>query len=118
MRHPGRGDAYRGLRRRAGDAAWLGYAGLVWGYAFAWFLVTDPVKLLAYKVLDAVKADAAPAAKAAAPSATQAPAKPGAKAEPRAAPAAAPKAEADTEPKPGAKAETGPDAKAEPKAEA
>ena len=94
------------------------YAGLVWGYAFAWFLLTDPVKLLAYKVLDAVKADAAPVAKAVAPSATQAPAKPGAKAEPRAAPAAAPKAEADTEPKPGAKAETGPDAKAEPKAEA
>ena len=28
------------------------YSGIVWGYAFAWFLVTDPVKLLAYKVLD------------------------------------------------------------------
>ena len=27
-------------------------AGLVWVYAVAWFLVTDPVKLLAYKVLD------------------------------------------------------------------
>ncbi len=27
-------------------------AGLVWGYAVAWFLVTDPIKLLAYKVLD------------------------------------------------------------------
>ncbi len=34
------------------------YAGIVWGYAFAWFLVTDPVKLLAYKVLDTVKAAA------------------------------------------------------------
>ena len=33
------------------------YAGLIWGYAFAWFLVSDLVKLLAYKVLDAVKAD-------------------------------------------------------------
>ena len=31
------------------------YAAIVWGYAFAWFLVTDPVKLLAYKVLDTVK---------------------------------------------------------------
>ena len=43
------------------------YAGLVWGYAFAWFLVTDPVKLLAYKVLDRVKADgdAQPVAQAA-----------------------------------------------------
>ena len=29
---------------------------MVWGYAFGWFLVTDPLKLLAYKVLDAVKA--------------------------------------------------------------
>ena len=36
------------------------YAGFVWGYAFAWFLVTDPLKLLAYKVLDTVKADSAP----------------------------------------------------------
>ena len=34
------------------------YAGIVWGYAFAWFLMTDPVKLLAYKVLDSVKAAA------------------------------------------------------------
>jgi H+-transporting ATPase len=33
------------------------YAGIVWSYAFAWFLLTDPVKLLAYKVLDTVKAD-------------------------------------------------------------
>jgi H+-transporting ATPase len=33
------------------------YAGIVWVYAFAWFLVTDPVKLLAYKILDNVKAD-------------------------------------------------------------
>jgi H+-transporting ATPase len=31
------------------------YAGLVWGYAFVWFLVTDPLKLLAYWVLDKVK---------------------------------------------------------------
>jgi len=29
-----------------------GYAALVWGYALAWFLVTDRVKLLAYRVLD------------------------------------------------------------------
>jgi H+-transporting ATPase len=31
------------------------FAGIVWGYAFAWFLLTDPVKLLAYKILDAIK---------------------------------------------------------------
>jgi H+-transporting ATPase len=28
------------------------YAGLVWAYALVWFLLTDPVKLLAYWVLD------------------------------------------------------------------
>ena len=40
------------------------YAGIVWGYAFAWFLVTDPVKLLAYKILDTVKSEAKREAKA------------------------------------------------------
>jgi H+-transporting ATPase len=34
---------------------WWGWAALVWGYALAWFLVTDPVKLLAYRYLDATK---------------------------------------------------------------
>jgi len=28
------------------------YAALVWGYALVWFLVTDPSKLLAYRILD------------------------------------------------------------------
>jgi H+-transporting ATPase len=32
-----------------------GYAGFVWGYALAWFLVTDRVKLLAYRILDSSK---------------------------------------------------------------
>ncbi len=36
------------------------YAGMVWAYALAWFLVTDPLKLLAYKILDEVKATASP----------------------------------------------------------
>lgn len=44
------------------------YAGVVWGYAFAWFLVTDPMKLVAYKVLDAMKtglaSEAAPVSEA------------------------------------------------------
>ena len=35
---------------------WWGWAAMVWAYALAWFLVTDPVKLLAYRVLDATKA--------------------------------------------------------------
>jgi H+-transporting ATPase len=38
------------------------YAGIVWGYAFAWFLVTDPLKLLTYKVLDTHKTDTKPRA--------------------------------------------------------
>jgi H+-transporting ATPase len=29
-----------------------GYAALVWAYALVWFLLTDPVKLLAYRFLD------------------------------------------------------------------
>jgi H+-transporting ATPase len=29
-----------------------GWAGIVWGYALAWFLVNDMVKLLAYKLFD------------------------------------------------------------------
>jgi H+-transporting ATPase len=37
------------------------YAGLVWAYAFAWFLVTDPIKLLAYRVLDRPGVSTAPA---------------------------------------------------------
>jgi H+-transporting ATPase len=32
---------------------WWGWAAMVWAYALAWFLVTDPVKLLAYHLLDA-----------------------------------------------------------------
>ena len=46
------------------------YAGLVWAYAIAWFLLTDPVKLLAYAVLErtggktAQAASPAPATKA------------------------------------------------------
>jgi len=80
------------------------YTGIVWGYALAWFLVTDPVKLLAYKVLDTVKADSVrkPQAK------TEA--KPDAKAETK------PEAKGDTEPE--AKAEAKPATKAEAKPEA
>ena len=38
-----------------------GWALFVWGYALAWFLVNDCVKLLAYRVFDAVKATTVPA---------------------------------------------------------
>jgi H+-transporting ATPase len=33
-----------------------GWALFVWGYALAWFLVTDPLKLLAYRILDPAEA--------------------------------------------------------------
>jgi H+-transporting ATPase len=33
-----------------------GWAAFVWGYAIAWALVNDRVKLLAYRILDPVKA--------------------------------------------------------------
>ena len=33
-----------------------GWAGFVWGYALVWFLVSDRVKLLAYRIFDPVKA--------------------------------------------------------------
>ncbi|MGA8262258.1 MAG: cation transporting ATPase C-terminal domain-containing protein, partial [Arenicellales bacterium] len=36
------------------------WAGLVWTYALLWFFVTDPVKLLAYRIFDSVKAEAKP----------------------------------------------------------
>ena len=37
-------------------------AGLVWGYALVSFLLTDPIKLLAYKVIDTIQARPAAAA--------------------------------------------------------
>jgi H+-transporting ATPase len=92
---------------------WM-YAGIVWAYAFAWFLVTDPVKLLAYRVLDTVKADTTTQAKAEPQPDTTAIAK--------AASNTAPKVEGKSEPKaepaPDTKAEPKPEAKSEPKAKA
>jgi H+-transporting ATPase len=38
-----------------------GWALLVWGYSLPFFLINDRVKLLAYRILDSVKAKAAPA---------------------------------------------------------
>ena len=103
------------------------YAGIVWGYAFVWFLVTDPVKLLAYKVLDTVKADSArkPEAKTEAKPDAKAEAKPVAKGETEPEAKAAPEAkvddakpDAEAEPKPEAKAAPQPEAKAAPQPEA
>jgi H+-transporting ATPase len=98
------------------------YAGIVWGYAFAWFLVTDPVKLLAYKVLDTVKADSAPKpeAKTEAKSDAKAETKPAAKGgtKPEAKAASQPEAKADDAKPDAAKAaELKEDVKAQPEAE-
>ena len=41
-----------------------GWAAFVWGYALAWFLVTDRVKLLAYRILDRHQSGAAAEPKA------------------------------------------------------
>ena len=82
------------------------YAGMVWGYAFIWFVATDPVKLLAYKVLDPGKGQHKAEAKAAT--------KPDAGSEIKA--EARPKTEA--EPKPDAKPEAAPEAKAAPQPDA
>ena len=32
-----------------------GYAGLVWGYTLVWFLLTDRIKLVAYRILEGAK---------------------------------------------------------------
>jgi H+-transporting ATPase len=37
-----------------------GWAAFVWGYALAWFLINDRIKLLAYRIFDPVKAKAKP----------------------------------------------------------
>ena len=37
-----------------------GWAGFVWGYALAWFLINDRVKLLAYRIFDHPKAAVIP----------------------------------------------------------
>jgi H+-transporting ATPase len=61
------------------------WAGFVWGYALVWALLSDRFKLLAYRVLDPVKAKAAPASdgKAASKADATAEAKPVATAEPK-----------------------------------
>ncbi len=79
-----------------------GLALFVWGYALAWFLFTDQVKVLAYRILDRTTAKSKPAAAA----------------EPKAKPRAAAQPKADIEPKSKADAEPKPQADAKPKADA
>ncbi len=103
------------------------WAGFVWVYALAWFLVNDRVKLLAYRIFGSAKAEANPESKPEAkPEAKGPEAKPEAKAEepkPETKAAAKPEAKAAPskpnakaeEPKPEIKAETNPEATAEAK---
>jgi H+-transporting ATPase len=108
-----------------------GWAGFVWGYALAWFLVNDRVKLLAYRIFDPVRA--APQIKAKAATQPEAKAQPkpevkavepepDGKAERKSETKAAPQPEAKTAPQPeaesDAKAELKPDAEAKAKPEA
>jgi H+-transporting ATPase len=76
-----------------------GWAMFVWGYALAWFLVNDRVKLLAYRIFDPIKAAPKP------------------EAEPKLEAESQPDAKVEAKPevgaKPGTKAESRPDAKAE-----
>jgi H+-transporting ATPase len=98
------------------------WAAFVWGYALAWFLVTDPIKLLAYRVFDPANAhpktaamiEAPPAAKAVAPNAES---KPAAKPAPIAETKDVPKPHARTESRPEADAGTKPGNEGPPVAE-
>ena len=91
------------------------WAGFVWGYAIICALATDRVKLLAYKILDPVKAESKPQAKSLAKPETEP--KPETKHEPKVEAKVEPKPEAKVEPKPEAKVEPKPEAKAEPPAD-
>jgi hypothetical protein len=94
------------------------WAALVWGYAIAWALVNDRVKLLAYRVFDPAKAEPEPDAKAEPKPDAKAEPKPDAKAESNPDAEAESKPDAKAEPTPDAKAESKPDAKAESKPDA
>jgi H+-transporting ATPase len=94
-----------------------GYAGIVWGYALAWFLLNDRIKLLAYRIFDSPKAAAAAKAKGIAARA-KAEAKPDAKAAPAPEAKAETKPDAKPAPAPEAKEEAKPDAKPAPAPEA
>jgi H+-transporting ATPase len=89
-----------------------GWALFVWGYALAWFLVNDQIKVLAYRILDPAKAKAGAAATATAKPKAGAAAgpkpEPTATAKPKAGAAAEPETEPTAKPKPAAAAEAEP----------
>ena len=89
-----------------------GWAGFVWGYALIWALLSDRVKLLAYRIFDPVKAEAEPQAKIVSKDESKAEPKPEAIVEPKLGVKTEPKPESKAEIEPGAKAGPKPDAKA------
>ncbi len=103
-----------------------GWALFVWGYALAWFLVNDRIKLLAYRIFDRSKTEAKPSAaavpeaeaktetKTAGKAESRSDAKPDAKAQPAPDAKADAKPDAKAQPAPDAKADAKPDAKAQP----
>jgi H+-transporting ATPase len=94
----------------------------VWGYALAWFLVNDRVKLLAYWIFDRPnvesKAKAEAVRKSDGKAKTQPVAKPDAKVEPQAEPKTAARSDAQAAPKPQTAGTSSPESPAEPKLEA
>ena len=89
-----------------------GWALFVWGYALAWFLVNDRVKLLAYRILDPGNGQAKANAQSEAPQEAKA-AEPNAASKSGAKPVS--KSETKTEPTPKLIVESRPEAKAVPK---
>jgi H+-transporting ATPase len=96
---------------------WWGWAAFVWGYALIWFLATDPVKLLAYRVLGASQAVAAPQAKAGSTPDAKAESKPAAKSTAEAAPKPEAKRDTKVESRPATDVQPRPEAQDAPKPE-
>ena len=95
------------------------WAGFVWGYAIAWALVNDRVKLLAYKIFDPVNAESRPEAKAEPKPEAKAEPKPGAIDMPNVeAKADEPELKAESETKPEAQDKLRVEAESEPQPEA
>jgi H+-transporting ATPase len=87
------------------------WALLVWGYAFAWFLVNDRAKLLTYWILGAARTEPQPDGKAESEPGAKVASKPEAEAEPQPGAKAAPKLAANAEPPPEIKADVETEAK-------
>jgi H+-transporting ATPase len=93
------------------------WAGFVWGYALIWFLINDRIKLLAYRIFDPVKVDAAHKDKADTKPEVKDDPKPDANAGTSPGTEAESKPEVKNETKPASNSEPKPEAKAGPKSD-